>query len=226
MVRSHFRALRALAPVLACLAAALALDGCATWSRRVDGGAVDSTSDGLAGGLVASQSGPSARAAIAGAIMGGAAGAFIANQMDQQARELRVAIPDARVARVGEGIELTLASNTLFDIDSDRVRTEAGARLHALVTSLDKYPGTSIIIIGHSDASGTAEHNQALSLRRATSVSAFVAQQGVSPSRVQVAGRGELEPIAPNDTEAGRRTNRRVEIIIVANANARRTAAP
>ena len=68
---------------------------------------------------------------------------------------------------------------------------------------------------------GTADYNQQLSQRRATAVANYLIAQGVSASRLRTAGRGEMEPIATNDTETGRQTNRRVEVAIVANAAAR-----
>jgi outer membrane protein OmpA-like peptidoglycan-associated protein len=141
--------------------------------------------------------------------------------MDQQAKELQQNIPGATVMRVGEGIAVTFASGLLYDFDSDVVRTEAAKNLRNLAASLGKYPNTDLLIVGHTDAVGTSEYNQALSQRRATAAANFLTSEGVNPARLQAMGRGETEPLAANDTEGGRQSNRRVEVAIFANAATR-----
>jgi outer membrane protein OmpA-like peptidoglycan-associated protein len=116
---------------------------------------------------------------------------------------------------------VTFASGLLYDFDSDVVRAEAATNLRNLAASLNKYPNTDLLIVGHTDAVGTSAYNQALSQRRATSAANFLTTQGVASTRLQSVGRGETEPIAGNDTEGGRQLNRRVEIAIVANASTR-----
>ena len=159
-----------------------------------------------------------------GAIVGGAAGAVIGHQMDQQARELAQNIPGAKVSRVGEGIAVTFESGLLFEFDSDRIGSNAGTNLKQLAQSLDKYPNTDLMIVGHTDATGSDPYNQGLSERRARSAADYLVSQGVTRTRLQANGRGETEPIASNDDEAGRQQNRRVEVAIYANAEFRRNA--
>jgi len=125
------------------------------------------------------------------------------------------------VARVGEGITITFASGLLYDFDSDVVRATAADNLRNLAASLNTYPNTDLLIVGHTDAVGTSSYNQTLSERRALAASTYLAGQGVNASRLRAVGRGETEAIASNETEAGRQLNRRVEIAIVANAAAR-----
>jgi outer membrane protein OmpA-like peptidoglycan-associated protein len=72
----------------------------------------------------------------------------------------------------------------------------------------------SIKVIGHTDSQGTEAYNQALSERRASSVAAYLLQQGLAPSKLTSEGRGESQPLADNDTEEGRAENRRVELHI------------
>jgi outer membrane protein OmpA-like peptidoglycan-associated protein len=141
--------------------------------------------------------------------------------MDQQAKQIQQTVPGATVTRVGEGIAVTFPSGLLYDFDSDVVRADAAQNLRTLAASLDQYPNTDLLIVGHTDAVGTSDYNQALSLRRATAAVNYLVAQGVAPSRLRAAGRGETEPIATNDTEAGRQSNRRIEIAIVANAATR-----
>jgi outer membrane protein OmpA-like peptidoglycan-associated protein len=205
------------------LAVLLALDltACASLSRKEKGAVIGATTGGVVGGVIGNQTGSTVRGAIIGAVVGGAAGAIIGHQMDQQAKELQQDIPGATVARVGEGITVTFASGLLYDFDSDVVRAEAGQNLRSLAASLGKYPNTDLLIVGHTDAVGTSQYNQALSERRATAAANYLTAQGVSQERLRAVGRGETEPLAANDTEAGRQLNRRVEIAIYASASER-----
>jgi len=190
-------------------------------SRKEQGAIIGAGAGGVAGGVIGHQTGSTTRGAIIGAVVGGTVGAIIGHQMDQQAKELQQDIPGATVSRVGEGIAVTFASGLLYDFDSDVVRPEAASNLRNLAASLNKYPNTDLLIVGHTDAVGTSAYNQALSQRRATSAANFLTTQGVALTRLQSVGRGETEPIAGNDTEGGRQLNRRVEIAIVANASTR-----
>jgi len=198
------------------------LAACASLSRKEKGAAIGAAVGGATGAVIGNQTGSTTRGAIIGAAVGGAAGAIIGHQMDQQAKELQQNIPGATVARIGEGIAVTFASGLLYDFDSDVVRAEAAQNLRNLSASLVKYPNTDLLIVGHTDAVGTSEYNQALSQRRATAAANYLASQGVNAARLRAVGRGETEPIATNDTEAGRQANRRVEIAIVANASTRK----
>lgn len=87
--------------------------------------------------------------------------------------------------------------------------------------SLVKYPGTRAMIIGHTDSRGSSAYNTDLSSRRAETTAAFLAGEGVDRSRIGTVGRGEVEPIATNDSENGRQLNRRVEVAIYASEAAR-----
>jgi outer membrane protein OmpA-like peptidoglycan-associated protein len=123
---------------------------------------------------------------------------------------------------VGEGIAVTFSSGLLYDFDSDVVRSDAAQNLRTLAASLGKYPNTDLLIVGHTDATGTESYNQGLSERRAKAAANYLVGEGVSPGRLRSVGRGETEPIAPNDTEGGQARNRRVEVAIYANENARK----
>jgi outer membrane protein OmpA-like peptidoglycan-associated protein len=202
---------------------AVVLSACATLNKKEEGAMIGAGVGGAVGAVVGNQTGSTARGAIIGAVVGGATGAIIGHQMDQQAKELQQNIAGATVERVGEGIQVTFASGLLYDIDSDLVRVEAAENLRNLASSLGKYPKTDLLIVGHTDSTGSAAHNQGLSERRAQSASAYLLSQGVSAGRVHSAGRGETEPISTNGTEAGRQLNRRVEVAIFANVNARIT---
>ena len=203
------------------LALSLGVTACASLSRKEKGAVIGATAGGAVGGVIGNQTGSTARGAIIGAVIGGTVGAVIGHQMDQQAKELRQDIPGATVTRVGEGIAVTFASGLLYDFDSDVVRAAAATNLRNLAASLGKYPKTDLLIVGHTDSKGADDYNQTLSQKRATAASNYLAAQGVSSARLRALGRGETEPVASNDTENGRQSNRRVEIAIYANANAR-----
>lgn len=200
---------------------AITVAACASWGKREGGAAIGAAAGAAAGGVIGNNTGSTARGAIIGAVVGGAAGAIIGHQMDQQAKELKLEIPGATIERVGEGITVTFASGLLYDFDSDGIRAEAGTNLQNLAASLRKYPNTSLIIVGHTDALGATTYNQDLSLRRANAAMYYLGRYGVDANRVSSTGRGELEPVSSNGTEAGRQMNRRIEVAIFANANAR-----
>ena len=213
---------RAIRGTIVVLGVALAMSACASLSKKGQGAIIGAGAGGAIGAVIGNQTGSTARGAIIGAAVGGLAGTIIGNQMDQQAKELKQDIPGATIQRVGEGIAVTFASALLYDFDSNIVRADAATNLRNLAASLGKFPNTDILIVGHTDATGTSDYNQGLSQRRATAAADYLVMQGVSSSRIRTAGRGENEPIASNDTEAGRQANRRVEIAIVANAAARK----
>ena len=118
-----------------------------------------------------------------------------------------------------------IASGLLYDFDSDVVRPTAAENLTSLAASLKKYPNTELLIVGHTDALGSTTYNQDLSTRRASSASEYLMTRSISTIRVHWSGKGELEPLATNETEAGRQLNRRVEVAIFATDKAR-TASP
>jgi outer membrane protein OmpA-like peptidoglycan-associated protein len=205
------------------LCVALGLTACAL-SKAEQGAIIGAGAGGVVGGVIGSKMGETAGGAIIGAVVGGATGAIIGAQMDKQAAELEQNIPGATVTRVGEGIAVTFASGLLYDFDSDRIRAEAAENLRKLAASLDRYPNTDLLIVGHTDATGDASYNQGLSERRAAAARTFLVSQNVTSTRLRAVGRGETEPISTNDNDTGRQANRRVEVAIYANEATRRQA--
>ena len=215
------RRIRSLKFVALVTVALVQLTGCASWSNKTKGAAAGATAGAVVGGVIGNQTGSTTRGAIIGAVVGGTVGAVIGHQMDQQAKEIQQNIPGAIVTRVGEGIAVTFASGLLYDFDSDAIKPTAAQNLSTLAQSLDKYPNTDILIVGHTDATGPDSYNMGLSQRRASSALSYLVGQGVASNRLRSTGRGENEPIASNDSEAGQSQNRRVEIAIYANERAR-----
>lgn len=199
---------------LALAATTVGVSACASMNNKERGAVIGAGAGAAVGGVIGNNTGSTARGAIIGAVVGGAAGAVIGHQMDQQAKEIQQTVPGAKVERVGEGILVTFDSGLLFDFNSDAIRPDAAANLNNLASSLNKFGESKIMIVGHTDNVGTDAYNMDLSNRRANSASAYLQSRGVPSTRITTTGRGEAEPVATNDTEAGRQQNRRVEIAI------------
>lgn len=191
--------------------------GCGSWKKRDQGAVIGGATGAVIGGAIGHQAGNTAVGAILGAVIGGAAGAYIGNYMDKQAEEIERDLEGAQVERIGEGIKITFASGILFDVNSSTLRGVAKENLGKLAVILNKYEETEILVEGHTDSDGTSEHNRDLSIRRAQSVSTYVTQQEVIPTRFTIMGYGEDQPVADNATADGRQANRRVDIAIFAN---------
>ncbi|MDD4857253.1 MAG: OmpA family protein [Candidatus Krumholzibacteria bacterium] len=198
--------------------------GCASLNRTTKGTAIGAGAGAAVGAIIGKQTGHTALGAILGAAVGGAAGAYIGNYMDKQAEEMQKDIEGAKIERVGEGIKITFDSGILYDVDKAVLRPEAKTNLDKMAAILNKYPDTNILVEGHTDATGSDEHNLELSRQRAQSVENYLAGLGVDPSRFTVMGYGESQPIATNDTDEGRQQNRRVELAIMANEKLKKAA--
>ncbi|MGQ0767030.1 MAG: OmpA family protein [Gemmatimonadota bacterium] len=201
----------------------LLIAGCG-WKKRDQGAVIGAGAGAAIGGVIGKHQGSTAKGAIIGAVIGGAAGAIIGHQMDQQAKELQQNIPGARVERVGEGIQVTFDSGILFDFDSDAVKGAAQSNLKTLAGSLNKYPGSVLVIVGHTDDVGAESYNQDLSERRSAAAANVLNWDGVARDRMRTMGLGETEPVAPNDSDAARAQNRRVEVAIFAGEQQRADA--
>lgn len=213
-MNTRFRSFTALAAVVTLTGSGLV--GCTSLSQTERGAVIGAAGGAAVGAIVGRQIGSTARGAVIGAAVGGAAGAVIGRQMDQQAEELSESIPGATVQRVGEGIVVTFESGLLFPYDSDALLPAGQQNLNNLAQSLQRYPETEVLIIGHTDAAGTDAYNQGLSERRATSAANILSSYGIPRDRVRTMGRGESEPVADNSTEFGMQQNRRVEVVIYA----------
>ena len=197
--------------IVALLAVAPLMSACSSLSGTQRGAVIGAGAGGAVGAAIGRATGSTAKGAIIGAAIGGTAGAVIGNQMDKQKGELEDDLDNAQVERVGEGLLITFDSGLLFDYDSDAVKGAARANLTDLAASLRKYPGTEVLIVGHTDAQGSDEYNYGLSQRRAASAKSFLVSQGVPSNRIRTEGRGETEPVSASDAQ-----NRRVEVAIFA----------
>jgi outer membrane protein OmpA-like peptidoglycan-associated protein len=199
------------------------LMGCKA-NNTTKGGAIGAGAGGAIGGVIGSRSGNTAVGAIIGAAVGGATGALIGRHMDKQAEELKKDLKGATVERVGEGILITFDSGLLFDVDKSDIQTATKTNLDQLSQTLKKYDDTNILVEGHTDNTGENNYNQKLSDRRAESVENYLVAQGVADKRITTKGYGENQPKADNNTDSGRRANRRVEVAIYANKEMKKAA--
>lgn len=205
-------------PVLALAAATALVAGCAvdpySDTNRTQQGAV---AGAIAGGVLGAATGSGNRMpeALIGAGVGALAGGVIGASLDRQAAELRAQLGNnIDVRNTGDEIVVTMAQDILFATDSATLRPDLRSDLRAISTNLQRYPESAIIVTGHTDSTGAMSYNQNLSERRADSVAAVLIESGVSPRRVVARGAGQTQPVASNDTAAGRAQNRRVEIVI------------
>ena len=154
---------------------------------------------------------------LLGAGIGGLAGAGIGAYMDKQERDLRArtAGTDVQVIRQGDDLVLNIPSGITFAYDSANVQPQFQRTLDQVADTLSQYNQTYIDVYGHTDSAGSDAYNQGLSERRAISVADYLSGHGVQTARIGTRGYGETQPIASNDTDAGRAANRRVEVKIV-----------
>lgn len=123
-----------------------------------------------------------------------------------------------------EVLRWVLASDVLFDFDKSDIRPEGEKALRDFLVELSRITGSlRLSIEGHTDAIGTDQYNQTLSVRRANAVAAWLSSNSPSLPRFTAIGFGEKRPAAPNtkrdgsDDPEGRQLNRRVEIVVRAN---------
>jgi len=190
-------------PLLALAAAACATPGKGTAVGTVGGAGVGAGIGAVAGGW---------KGAAIGAAAGGLIGAAAGNYLDQQAQELKQVA--ANTKRTEEGILVDLKSKLLFTTDSAVLKPEAVEQIAKLGDILAKYTADRVRIQGYTDSTGSASHNEELSLRRAQAVREVLVSRGVKPEQMLVEGLGEAKPVADNATTAGRAQNRRVELHI------------
>jgi len=202
----------------------LAAVNCASWNKTTGGAVIGGAGGAVLGGVIGHAAGNTLLGAIIGAAVGGAAGAIIGNYMDKQAAEMQRDLAGAEIQRIGEGIKITFDSGILFDIDKSDLRPVSKTNLAELAKILNKYADTNILIEGHTDNTGSDDHNMTLSKDRAQSVASNLATLEVKSARFSITGYGETQPIVTNDTPEGRQKNRRVDIAVLANDKLKKAA--
>jgi outer membrane protein OmpA-like peptidoglycan-associated protein len=188
----------------------LALVACASSgenTRTKVGAGAGAATGAAVGGAVGGWKG-AAVGGVTGAVAGGAAG----HLLDKQAEELRR--KDINATRTANGILVHLKKELLFETDSAVLKPEARRHLADLAEVLVKYPDDHIEVVGFTDNTGSETHNRELSIRRAEAVRRVLIERGIPEKQAMAVGLGEAQPVATNETEAGRAKNRRVELRI------------
>lgn len=209
--------------VLVGVAALFGLAACGSDPSQFPGTDGNRTKEGavagaVLGGVLGAITGSGSRGddVVKGAVVGGIAGGIAGNILDRQAQELRNDFGNGQIGVINTGNELIvrMPNDILFDVDSAALKGNLRSDLFVLADSLNKYPNSVVTVTGHTDSTGSAGYNQALSERRANAVTNVLLDGGVSFSRLRAVGAGENQPIATNQTVEGRQLNRRVDITI------------
>ena len=206
------------ASACALAASALMMTGCANLSEREKGTAAGAGIGAVAGAVLSSATGGNAGT---GAAIGGVLGAVGGNLWSKRMEDRRTAMEQAtrgtnvEVSRTADNqLKLNIPNDISFDVGSASIKPELRAVLDPFAGSLRNDTSARVVIIGHTDNTGSDAVNNPLSLERAHTVRDYIVTRGVPAARVETAGRGEREPIASNASEAGRAKNRRVEILL------------
>lgn len=161
------------------------------------------------------------KGALVGAIGGGLTGGVIGTYMDNQRQDLEknlakeIQAGQARVEKLpGNVVRVTMTSQSAFDTDSAQIKPTFHSTMDKLADVVSRYNKTTLTVVGHTDSTGSNAYNQKLSERRAHSVAEYLEMRRVDGMRLAIAGKGEEQPVASNDSEAGRQLNRRVEIYV------------
>ena len=156
-----------------------------------------------------------AEAALEGAAAQRAQARLAARDAQIQARDREIAKlqKDLQAKQTDRGTLVTFG-DVLFDVDRAELKPNGLRNVQTLAEFLQQYPERQVIIEGHTDATGSATHNQSLSERRANSVRFALIKMGISPARIVAMGYGKDFPIASNDNASDRAMNRRVEVTI------------
>lgn len=218
-------------PALALAAAVAAIaaltTGCASMTETQKGTATGAGIGAVAGGAIgaATAGGRTGRSAATGAAAGAAIGALGGYIWSRKMEEQRARMAEASkgtgidVSKTADNrLKLNIPADAGFDVGRAEVKPALGGVLTRFATTLNEHAVTAISIIGHTDNTGSDAINNPLSIQRANATRDYLMARGVAMNRITTAGRGEREPIAGNDSEAGRAQNRRVEIYIAESA--------
>lgn len=198
------------------MAASLLATGCANMGERERGTAAGAGIGAAAGAIISTTTGGKAGS---GALIGGVLGAAAGNLWSKRMEDKREAL--ARASQ-GTGVEvqrtddnrlkLNVPSDVSFDTGRADIRPQMRPVLDEIGRNLDA--SVRVTVVGHTDSTGSDQINDPLSRERAMAVRDYLGARGVSSSRISIAGRGSHEPVASNETDAGRAANRRVEIFL------------
>ncbi len=187
------------------------------------GGVIGAAGGAILGAIIGNNTGKKGSGgelgAVIGGVVGGTAGVLIGKKMDKQAQKIEEEIPGAIVERIDNGIVVTFDENSgvFFETNKYNINAESNTLLTKLANILKEYPDTNVLVVGHTDSSGSDSYNMTLSKNRAESVTNFFTSKGLAANRFTTNWFGEEQPIADNTTPEGRAKNRRVNLAIIPN---------
>ncbi|MEO8858237.1 MAG: OmpA family protein [Burkholderiaceae bacterium] len=206
------------ATVAGAAAAALMLAGCADMNMgNMNKTTRDSAIGAGVGAVAGAVIGGGAKGALIGGALGGAGGYVWSKHMADKKAAMEQATQGTGVnvtQTADNQLKLNIPSDVSFDTGRSDIKPNLRPILDQFANGLANQPNTDIRIVGHTDNVGSDAVNDPLSLQRAEATRSYLASRGVNPSRIQVSGRGEHEPVASNATAEGRAMNRRVEIYL------------
>ena len=194
---------------------AFVLSGCANNASNTQKGAGIGA---VVGAIIGKGTGDHDKSRYAwGAVVGAIAGGAIGKYMDDQEKEFRDELADSgvEVQRDGDTLKLIMPGSITFDTGKANIASNFYPVLNDVALVINKYEKTTLQVVGHTDNVGSDNQNQQLSEFRSMAVKSYLAEQNVDNRRVTTSGMGESQPVASNDTPAGRQKNRRVELTIV-----------
>ena len=161
------------------------------------------------------------KGALIGAVGGALAGGAVGRYMDDQKRDLEKNLANeiktgvAKIEKLpNDVVRVTMTNQTAFDFNSTEIKSGFYSTMDKLADVVVRYNKTALTVVGHTDNVGSDSYNQKLSEQRALSVARYLEGKRVHSMRLATSGKGESQPIAPNNSENGRQANRRVEIYV------------
>lgn len=204
--------------VLAATAAALVLSGCAGMTDTQRNTGIGAGIGALGGAAIASGTGGRAgTGAVVGAAAGALGGYLWSQRMENQKRQMEAATQGTGVSvtqTANNELKLAIPSDVSFDVGRAAIKSNFAPVLDQFASGLRNNPNAEVRIIGHTDSTGTDAINNPLSIERAASTRDYLIARGVRATAFRIEGRGSREPVADNNTDAGRAQNRRVEIYV------------
>ena len=199
-------------------AAVILATGCASMDDTQRRTATGAGVGAVAGAVVGAATGGSVGT---GAVLGagvGALGTYIWSQnMERQKREMEQATQGTGIAVTqtqDNQLKLDIPSDISFAVGRSDIQSNFAPVLDRFAEGLRNNPNTDVRIIGHTDNTGSDAINYPLSQRRADSTKNYLVAKGVNAGRISTEGKGSVQPVASNATEAGRAQNRRVEVFV------------
>ena len=203
----------------------VALAGCNTWNNmsKTGQGAIVGAGGGAAlGSIIGAIAGNTGVGAAIGTAVGAGTGAVIGNRMDKVKKQAQAQLKNAEVETVKDNngldaVKVTFNSGILFATNKADLTPTSKSELSNLVNIMKQNSDVSIDVQGYTDNTGNDAINNPLSLKRAQSVANYLTENGVQYAQMKnVKGFGSSNPVADNNTVAGRQQNRRVEVYLYA----------